>query len=66
MQTIKVYTIDLTKIRGTGEFECPECRVKISPDDETNYVYTILETLKKGDSLEKIILQCNKCQTISI
>jgi hypothetical protein len=33
----------------------------MSPDDETEDVYTILEAVTKGDCLEKIILKCNKC-----
>lgn len=61
MEQIKFYTIDLTKIKGSGEIKCPRCGVEISPDDETEAVYTILETLTERDCLEKIILQCNKC-----
>lgn len=60
-QRIKFYTIDMTKIKGKGEFECPKCGIKISPDDETEDVYMILESVMKGDCLEKMILQCNKC-----
>jgi ribosomal protein S27AE len=61
LQRIKCYTIDLTKIKGSGEFRCPRCGAEMSPDDETEEVYTILEAITKGDSLERIILQCNKC-----
>lgn len=63
MQRIKCYTIDLTKIDGKGEFRCPRCGTKMSPDDETEDVYTILEAATKEDCLEKIILQCNKCRS---
>jgi len=61
LQTIKFYTIDLTKIRGRGEFKCPRCRTWISPDDKTENVYTILELIMKGNCLERVILQCNSC-----
>jgi phage terminase large subunit GpA-like protein len=61
LQRTKCYTIDLTKIDGKGEFRCPRCGTQMSPDDETENVYTILETTTKKDCLEKIILQCNKC-----
>jgi len=61
MQGVKFYTIDLTRIKGNGKVRCPKCKVEISPDDETEDVYTILEPVMKGDSLEKIVLQCNKC-----
>jgi len=61
LQTIKFYTIDLTKIRGRGNLRCPKCRIEISPDDRTEVAYTILEPVMKGESLEKVILQCNSC-----
>jgi len=63
LEQMKLYTIDLTKIKGNGEFKCPRCGVEISPCDETRDVYTILESVMKRDSLEKIILQCNKCRS---
>jgi len=61
LQGIKLYTVDLTKIGGKGEFRCPKCGIKISPNDKTEDVYTVLEPVMKGDSLEKILLQCNRC-----
>jgi hypothetical protein len=62
-ERINIYTVDLTSIDGNGDFNCPKCGVKISPDDETENLYTILETVMNGDHLEKVILQCNKCQS---
>jgi hypothetical protein len=61
LQEIKFFTIDLYKIKRRGEFGCPKCGIKISPDDKTEDAYTILEPVMKGDCLDKIILQCNKC-----
>lgn len=61
MEQIRSYTVDLTRIEGSGEFKCPRCGVEISPCDETRDVYTILESVMKEGSLERIILQCNKC-----
>lgn len=61
MQRIWFYTIDLTRISGSGEFRCPKCGTEMSPEDETEEVYTILEAVTKGDCLERIILQCNRC-----
>lgn len=63
MQRTKFYTVDLTKTKGSGEFKCPRCGVEVSPDDETENVYTILEAVTKEDCLERIILQCNMCGT---
>ncbi len=57
----EIYTVDLTKIDGDGAFPCPKCGVIISPDDETEEVYQIVETKVKGDELAELILQCNKC-----
>jgi len=61
LQEIKLYTVDLIKLKGGGEFRCPKCGIEISPDDKTEDVYTILETVMKKDYLEKIVLQCNSC-----
>ena len=61
MQEIKLYTVDLIKLKGEGEFRCPKCGIEISPNDKTEDVYTIIETVMKKDYLEKIVLQCNSC-----
>lgn len=64
MQGFRVYTVDLRKISGEGEFKCPKCGVKISPDDATGNVYTVLDTIPKEDGqLAKVILQCNACKS---
>jgi len=57
----QMYTIDLSKIEGKGDFPCPNCGVVISPDDESDDVYLILETKVHGDTLEELVIQCNKC-----
>jgi len=56
-----VYEVDLTKIQGDGEFPCPNCGAIISPEDETEDVYRILETKVKGETLEELVIQCNNC-----
>jgi predicted RNA-binding Zn-ribbon protein involved in translation (DUF1610 family) len=58
-----IHTIDLTKIDGDGAFPCPKCGSVISPDDETDTTYQIVETKVKGDDLEELILTCKKCGT---
>jgi predicted RNA-binding Zn-ribbon protein involved in translation (DUF1610 family) len=55
------YTIDLTKIDGDGAFPCPKCGTIISPDDETEESYQIVETKVKDDELAELVLTCNKC-----
>jgi DNA-directed RNA polymerase subunit RPC12/RpoP len=61
MKTEEIYVIDLYKIKGNGEFKCPKCGSKISPEDLSEDAYTITETQVKDDRLEKVILRCNKC-----
>jgi DNA-directed RNA polymerase subunit RPC12/RpoP len=58
---LQVGKLDLTKIEGNGDFPCPNCGIMISPEDETEDVYTILEEKLKGDVLEELVIQCNKC-----
>ena len=58
-----MYTIDLTKIDGDGAFQCPKCGAIISPEDETEEVYTIVETKVKKDELTELMLKCNQCGT---
>ena len=55
------YTIELTKIEGDGDFPCPKCGKKISPDDETEEVYTIIEEKIRNNNLIALIIQCNSC-----
>ena len=55
------YTIDLTKIDGDGAFSCPKCETLISPDDETEDTYQIVQTKVKDDELAELILTCKKC-----
>ena len=61
MEKSKSFVVDLSKTKRSGEFECPKCGVRISPDDQSEDAYIILETIMKRDCLEKLILQCNKC-----
>ena len=56
-------TIDLTRIDGDGAFPCPKCGTVISPDDETDQTYQIVETKVRNDQLTELILTCNKCGT---
>jgi len=57
------YTIDLMKIDGDGAFACPKCGTIISPDDETEEVYQIIETRVKDDELAELVLMCTKCRS---
>ncbi len=56
-----VCELNLTRIQGNGDFACPNCGVTISPEDETENAYCILRTKVKGQALEELVIQCNKC-----
>jgi predicted RNA-binding Zn-ribbon protein involved in translation (DUF1610 family) len=56
-----VTELDLTKIDGNGEFPCPNCGVTISPEDESEDVYIVLEEKVRNDVLEDMLIQCNRC-----
>ena len=56
-----IYKVDLTTIQGNGDFQCPKCGVTISPDDETDEVYTVLEKKFGRKYLDELVIQCQKC-----
>ena len=58
------YKVNLAKIRGTGDFACPKCAVTISPDDESEDVYSIKEQKTRRDVLKEILIQCNQCKSL--
>jgi predicted RNA-binding Zn-ribbon protein involved in translation (DUF1610 family) len=57
------YEIDLTKIDGDGAFPCPKCGTVISPDDESEETYHIVDTKVKNDELAELLIMCKKCRT---
>jgi predicted RNA-binding Zn-ribbon protein involved in translation (DUF1610 family) len=61
MKQMLVIELDLTKIDGNGDFPCPTCGVTISPEDESENVYIILEEKVTDNVLEEMVIQCNKC-----
>jgi DNA-directed RNA polymerase subunit RPC12/RpoP len=62
MKHIHAYKIDLTKIEGNGDFACPRCGTKISPDDETEAVFSILGSKVNSNGLE-VVIRCNNCSS---
>jgi len=56
-----VHKINLLDIKGKGDFLCPRCQAKISPDDETEESYSILEPKVKNNTLKGLLIQCNNC-----
>lgn len=56
-----IYTVDLTQIEGDGSFSCPKCGTLISPEDETEELYTIVETKVANDELLELTISCCSC-----
>jgi predicted RNA-binding Zn-ribbon protein involved in translation (DUF1610 family) len=55
------YCLNSQLIADDGSFQCPKCGRKISPEDETNENYEIIETkVQKGDLVE-LVIRCSKC-----
>lgn len=63
MRQAQAHELDLTKIDGDGDFTCPQCGNRISPDDCGEKTYSILETIVKGGGLEELVIRCNSCET---
>ena len=61
MKQLLVYHVNLLKLDGCGDFPCPCCGVSISPEDETEYVYSVLEAKVRNDILEDLLIVCNNC-----
>ena len=57
------YTIDLTQIDGDGSFPCPKCGTVISPEDESEEVYKIVNTKVINDELVELTIMCSNCKS---
>jgi predicted RNA-binding Zn-ribbon protein involved in translation (DUF1610 family) len=55
------YKIDLAIVEGDGLFQCPKCGLSISPDDESEENYQILDTKVVNDELAELVISCAKC-----
>ena len=60
----QAFEVDLSRLQGEGDFPCPKCGVVISPDDESEETYTVVETKGDEDLPEEVIVQCKKCGSI--
>jgi predicted RNA-binding Zn-ribbon protein involved in translation (DUF1610 family) len=58
-----IQTIDLTQIDGDGSFPCPKCGTVISPEDETEEVYKIVDTKIVNDELVELVIMCGECKS---
>jgi DNA-directed RNA polymerase subunit RPC12/RpoP len=60
----EIHTIDLSQIEGDGSFQCPKCGTSISPEDETEEVYKIIDTKVVNNELVELVVSCATCKTI--
>jgi hypothetical protein len=58
------YTIDLARIEGDGSFPCPKCGKQISPEDESEENYEILDTKIVNDELAELVISCADCRSV--
>ena len=58
------FTIDLTQVEGEGSFPCPQCGTMISPDDDNEEVYKIVDTKVINGDLLELVISCGTCQTV--
>lgn len=55
------YIVNLAAIEDDGSFKCPKCGLSISPEDETEDNYRILDTKVVNDELAELVIACGKC-----
>jgi hypothetical protein len=55
------YIVDLLSVEGDGSFACPKCGVRISPEDDTEENYRIVNTKVINDEIVELVVACGKC-----
>lgn len=64
-KTSIMYVVDLTKIKGDGDFPCPYCGAVISPEDKTENAYVIREVkMEADDELRELVIKCKGCGSV--
>lgn len=61
----KTFRVDITKMQGEADIQCPRCKNLISPDDQSEEAYSIVDTIMgEEDELIRVVIRCNKCDSI--
>ena len=55
-KNVSEYKIDLATIEEDGSFQCPKCGMSISPEDESEENYKILDTKVVNEELAELII----------
>jgi hypothetical protein len=58
------YTFSFSSLENDGSFICTKCGTKISPEDETNENYEIIDTEIYNGEIAELIITCGKCGSI--
>jgi hypothetical protein len=58
-----IFTVNLSSAEGDGSFLCPKCGMQISPDDDTEDNYEILDTKVANNELSELVISCGKCKS---
>ena len=64
MKLLLEYKVNLAKNDGSGDFSCPKCGVRMSPDDQAENTYSIREIKTRRDRLEELVIQCKTCESL--
>jgi hypothetical protein len=63
-QTTPSFKINLATLEGDGSLLCPKCGMRISPEDETEENYKVVDTKTVNNRLDEIVVACGKCRSI--
>jgi hypothetical protein len=62
-KNIGEYVINVGDANSDGSFACPKCSAVISPEDETENTYEIVETKIVNEELAELVVSCGKCKS---
>jgi hypothetical protein len=58
------FILSLNSLPNDGSFNCPNCKTLISPDDEGDEAYTLVDTtIDRQNNLETVTVQC-RCRAV--
>jgi hypothetical protein len=57
------YILNLVTVESDGSFPCPKCGMSISPEDETEENYKVIDTKVIHNELAELVIACNKCKS---
>ncbi len=64
-QQIKAYKLDISQTKEDGSFSCPNCGIRISPDDRSDNKYIVHDTKMRDANLSEVVISCKRCLTLT-